>query len=129
MPSEARIAPRSILRCSSRGRALRLLRRSEAAWKIVQREVNATSRANSRTTKTNRRAIGSFTARPSFQLAEFEAAYEGGRVAFGAQRVIEQLSPARRTQRRGAHARDVGAAGERQPRREPHGEAPGERGR
>src|SRR5271154_3750528 len=96
--------------CSSSVRALSGFSRSEEASKIVQRDVNATSSANSTTTSPYRRRIGRFMSGASFELPEFEAAYERGGVRFRAQRMIEQRFPALRRKRRGAHAGDVLAA-------------------
>src|SRR5450759_1852473 len=114
VPSAARIGPRSTRCCSSSTRALSGLLRSEDASKTVQREVNATSRANSRATSPYRRMIGWFTAGASFQLGEFEAADQRGRVGFRAQRVVEERLTAFGCQRRGADTRYVVAAVERQ---------------
>ncbi len=90
VPSAATIAPRAIRSCSSTLRALSGFSRSEEASKIVQREVNATSSANSTATSPYRRTIGRFTARASFELFQFEAADQRAGVAFRAQRVVEQ---------------------------------------
>ena len=79
--------------CSSSARALSGLSRSEDASKTVQREVNATSSANSTTTSPYRRTIGRFTADASFELPEFEAADQRRGVGFRAQRVVEQRAP------------------------------------
>src|SRR5271166_5812132 len=101
-PLAAVIVPRSIRSCSSTRRALCGFSRSEEASKTVQREVNATSSANSTATSPNRRTIGRFTAPASFELFQFEAADQRGGVAFGAQRVIEQLVSFFGSERRGA---------------------------
>ena len=80
--------------CSSSARALSGLLRSDEASKIVQREVNAISSANSSTTRPYRRTIGRFTVGPSFELSQFEAAHQFRRVGFRAQRMVEQrLAP------------------------------------
>src|SRR5436190_139863 len=89
-PSAATIGPRSIFCCSSSWRALSLLSRSEDASNTVQREVNAISSANSTATRPYRRTIGRFTPHASFELSEFEAADQRGRVPFRPQRVVEQ---------------------------------------
>src|ERR1700683_100117 len=99
--------------CSSTERTLSLLSRSEEASKIVQRDVNATSSANSTTTSPYRRMIGRFTACASFELPQFEAVDQRAGVPFGAQRVIEQRAPFFEAERRGAHPGDVLAAVQR----------------
>src|SRR5271166_271230 len=109
VPSRATISPRGMRSCSSWLRWLSGFSRSAEASKIVQREVNATSSPNRTTTRPNRRTIGRFTVRLSFELAEFEAADQGGRVGFRAQRVVEQRAAALGAQGRGADARDVAA--------------------
>src|ERR1700735_5519691 len=97
--------------CCSSALAFSGFCRSEEASKIVQREVNATSSANSRMTSPYRRTIGRFTAQPSLaDLFEFDAADQLARVRFRAQRMVEQRTAAGRRQRRSAHARDVLAA-------------------
>src|SRR6478609_7875371 len=100
--------------CSSRVRALRWLPRSEDASKTVQREVKATSSANSSATKPYRRMIGRFRALPSFELVQFEASDQRGGVLFRAQRVVEQGVAALGGQRRCADSGDVVAAVQRQ---------------
>src|SRR5689334_6281163 len=110
VPFAATIGPRSMCCCSSTARLLRLLSRSEEASKIVQREVNATSSANSRTTSPYRRMIGRFTGGHSFELVEFEASDQRSRLAFRAQGVVEQGAALVRAQRRGADPRHVAAA-------------------
>src|SRR6516225_7383382 len=110
VPSAAWILPRLMRCCSSSARALSGFWRSEAASKTAQREVNASSSANSSTTSPNRRTIGWFMGARSFEFSEFQAANERGRAALRAQRVIEQRMAAIRPQRGGAHARDVVAA-------------------
>src|ERR1700722_714271 len=92
--------------CWSSARAFSGLLRNEEASKIVQREVNATSSANSRTTSPYKRTIGRFTAATSFELSEFEAVHQVSRVAFRAKRLVEQRPSPHRTQCRGAHPRD-----------------------
>src|SRR5271169_2895397 len=115
--------PRSMRCCSSIPRAFKPFSRNEEASKIVHREVNASSSANSTTTSPYRRTIGRFIVWASFELSQFEAANQRGGVAFRAQRVIEQRPAAFRRQGGSAHARDEVAAVEVQVSGQPVGNA------
>src|SRR5947209_15566357 len=95
--------PRLIWRSSSSGRLLSAFARSDDDSKIVHRDVNAISSANSTTTNANRRAIGRFMRFSSFELLQFEAVDERDRVRFRPQRVVEQLVAPRRRKRRRAY--------------------------
>src|SRR5581483_11779867 len=117
-----RISPRSTRCCSKSERAFSGFSRSEDASKIVQRDVNASSRANIAITSPNRRTIGWFTPRflfskphrrTSFQLPEFKAFDQVPRARFRAQGVVQQRAPALLCKRRGGHPRDVVAAVQR----------------
>src|SRR6202007_3299051 len=97
------------------------------ASNTVHREVNATSSANITATTPNRRRIGWFTARSSFQLPQFEAADQRRGIAFGAKRMVEQRVAARGRDGGGAHAGYEVAGVQRDVARQPERNAAVER--